>query len=398
MDDYIDPADLGFDERFAIGQPVPRSEDPVLLRGAGRYADDVSLPGQAYAVMVRSPHGHGVIRRIDVAASRAMPGVLAVYTAADLAAGGIGPLPPRQVMNNRDGTPMLSPTRFALATDKVRHVGEAVAAIIAETVAAAKDAAEAIVVDIDPLPAVTAPGRAAAPGAPLVHDDVPGNVGLDFHYGESAKVAAAFAAAAHVTRLDLRSNRIVVNPIEPRSALAQYDAERQHWTLHVESQGVFGFRNYIAGVLGVGRDKLRVLTDRVGGSFGMKQPTDAEYYCSLPAARELGRPVKWTDDRSGSFLSDSHGRDAEMTAELALDRDGNFLAVRLTGFGNLGATYGAPGPPTRNAVRNTLGVYKTPLIEVSTKCVFTNTTPVGPYHGVCRPEADYYMERLVDGT
>ncbi len=346
--------------------------------------------------MVRSPHAHGMIRHIDAAASRAMPGVLAIYTAADLANGGIGPLPPRQIMNNRDGTPMLSPTRFALATDKVRHVGEAVAAIIAETVAAAKDAAEAIVVDIDPLPAVTAPGRAAAPGAPLVHDDVPGNVGLDFHYGDSGKVAAAFAAAAHVTRLDLRSNRIVVNPIEPRSALAQYDAERQHWTLHVESQGVFGFRNYIAGVLGVGRDKLRVLTDRVGGSFGMKQPTAAEYFCILHAARELGRPVKWTDERSGSFVSDSHGRDHEMTAELALDAQGNFLAVRLTGYGNLGATYGAPGPATRNAVRNTLGVYRTPMIEVSTKCVFSHTTPVGAYRGAGRPEANYYMERLVD--
>ncbi len=396
MDDTIDPTVLGFDERFAIGQPVPRSEDPVLLRGEGRYCDDVSLPGQAYAVMVRSHHAHGVIRLIDAAAARAMPGVVAIYTAADLAAGGIGPLPPRQIMNNRDGTPMLSPTRFALASDKVRHVGEAVAAVIAESVAAAKDAAEAIVVDIDPLPAVTAPGLAAAPGAPLVYDDVPQNVALDFHYGDSGKVAAAFAAAAHVTRLDLRSNRIVVNPIEPRSALAHYDPERQHWTLHVECQGVFGFRNYIAGVLGVGRDKLRVLTDRVGGSFGMKQPTAAEYFCILHAARELGRPVKWTDERSGSFVSDSHGRDHEMTAELALDRNGNFLAVRLTGYGNLGATYGAPGPATRNAVRNTLGVYRTPLIEVSTKCVFSNTTPVGAYRGAGRPEANYYMERLVD--
>src|SRR6266436_3533704 len=395
MDDHIDPTAFGLDDRFAIGQPVPRSEDPVLLRGEGRYSDDVSLPGQAYAVMVRSHHAHGVIRGIDTAA-RSMPGVLAIYTAADLAAGGIGPLPPRLVMNNRDGTSMLSPTRFALATDKVRHVGEAVAAIIAETVAAAKDAAEAIIVDIDPLPAVTAPSLAAAAGAPLVHDDVPGNVGLDFHYGDSDKVAAAFAAAAHVTRLDLRSNRIVVNPIEPRSALAQYDAERQHWTLHVECQGVFGFRNYIAGVLGIGRDKLRVLTDRVGGSFGMKQPTSAEYFCILHAARELGRPVKWTDERSGSFVSDSHGRDHEMTAELALDAQGNFLAVRLTGYGNLGATYGAPGPATRNAVRNTLGVYRTPLIEVSTKCVFSHTTPVGAYRGAGRPEANYYMERLVD--
>jgi aerobic carbon-monoxide dehydrogenase large subunit len=396
MNDFIDPTAFGIDEKFAIGQPVPRSEDPVLLRGEGHYSDDVSLPGQAYAVMVRSHHAHGLIRQIDTAEARAMPGVLAIYTAADLATGGVGPLPARQVMNNRDGKPMLTPTHYALATDKVRHVGEAVAAVIAETVAAAKDAAEAVSVEIDPLPAVTAPGEAAAANAPQLYDDVPDNVGLDFHYGDSEKVAAAFAGAAHVTRLVLRSNRIVVNPMEPRSALAEYDPERQHWTLHVGCQGVFGFRNYIASVFGVGRDQVRILTDRVGGSFGMKQPTYAEYFCILHAARELGRPVKWTDERSGSFVSDSHGRDHEMTAELALDRDGNFLAVRLTGYGNLGATYGAPGPATRNAVRNTLGVYRTPLIEVSTKCTFTNTTPVGAYRGAGRPEANYYMERLVE--
>jgi aerobic carbon-monoxide dehydrogenase large subunit len=395
MDDYVDETMLDLD-RFAIGQPVPRSEDPVLLRGEGHYADDVSLSSQAYAVMVRSGHAHGVIRKIDTAAARGMPGVLGAYTATDLAAAGIGPLPPRQVMNNRDGTSMLSPVRHALAADKVRHVGEAVAVVIAETLAQAKDAAEAVHVEIGPLPAVTTPGAAAAAGAPLIYDDVPSNVGLDFHFGDSDRVAAAFAGAAHVTRLELRNNRIVVNAMEPRSAIAQYDPARRHWTLHVGCQGVFGFRNYLAGVLGVGRDQMRVLTDRVGGSFGMKQPTYAEYYCILHAARELGRPVKWTDDRSGSFLSDSHGRDAEMTAELALDRDGNFLAVRLTGYGNLGATYGAPGPSTRNAVRNTLGVYKTPLIEVSTKCTFTNTTPVGAYRGAGRPEANYYMERLVE--
>src|SRR5207245_5698870 len=257
---------------------------------------------------------------------------------------------------------------------------------------------EAVEVEIEPLPAVTTPGAAAAPGAPPLYDDVPGNVGLDFHFGDSEKVAAAFAGAAYVTRLQLRNNRIVVNALEPRSAVAEYDAGRQHWTLHVGCQGVCGFRNYIAGVLGVGRDQVRVLTDRVGGSFGMKQATYPEYYCLMHAARELGRPVKWTDERSGSFVSDTHGRDAQMTAELALDRDGHFLAVRLTGYGNLGATYGAPGPATRNAVRNTLGVYKTPLIEVSTKCVFPNTTPVGAYRGAGQPDANYYMERLIEAA
>ncbi|MBO0739575.1 MAG: xanthine dehydrogenase family protein molybdopterin-binding subunit, partial [Alphaproteobacteria bacterium] len=397
MDDFVDATLLDSD-RFAIGQPVPRSEDPVLISGKGEFTDDVNLPGQAYAVIVRSGYAHGAIRGLDTSRARGMPGVLGVYSAADLEAGGIGTLPPRQVMNNRDGTPMLSPVRHVLATDKVRYAGEAIAAVVAGTLAEAKDAAEAVLVDIEPLPAATTAGTAAAPGAPVLYEDVPGNVGLDFHYGDSDQVAAAFAGAAHVTRLELRNNRIVVNPIEPRSAVAQYDPEQQHWTLYVPGQGVFGFRNYIAGVLGIERDKLRVLTGRVGGSFGMKQPTFSEYYCILHAARELGRPVKWTDDRSGSFLSDTHGRDAEMTAELALDRDGNFLAVRLTGYGNLGATYGAPGPSTRNAVRNTLGVYKTPLIEVSVKCVFTNTTPVGAYRGAGRPEANYYMERLVDAA
>jgi aerobic carbon-monoxide dehydrogenase large subunit len=396
MDDYVDPMLFETEEKFAIGQPVPRCEDPVLLRGEGHYADDISLPGQAHAVMVRSQLAHGVIRGIETRAARALPGVLAVYTAADLAAGGIGPLPPRQVMNNRDGTPMLTPTHYALPADKVRHVGEAVAAVVAESVALAKDAAELVVVETDALPAVTEPALADALGAALLYDEVPGNVGCDFHFGVSERVAAAFAAAAHVTRLKLRNNRIVVNAMEPRAAVADYDPARHHWTLHVGCQGVFGFRNYIAQILGTGRDRIRILTERVGGSFGMKQPTYAEYYCILHAARELGRPVKWTDERSGSFVSDTHGRDAEMLAELALDRDGNFLAVRLTGYGNLGAAYGAPGPPTRNAVRNTLGVYKTPLIEVSTKCVFTNTTPVGAYRGAGRPEANYYMERLVD--
>jgi carbon-monoxide dehydrogenase large subunit len=199
-----------------------------------------------------------------------------------------------------------------------------------------------------------------------------------------------------VTRLKLRNNRIVVNAMEPRSAVAEYDPHEQHFTLHIGCQGVFGFRNYIAGVLGVGRDKVRVLTDRVGGSFGMKQADMPEHFCILHGARELGRPVKWTDERSGSFVSDTHGRDADALAELALDVEGHFLAVRLTIHGNVGARYGAAGPPTRNAQRNTLGVYKTPLIDVNTKVVFTSTTPVGAYRGAGRPEANYYMERLVD--
>ncbi|HTT80382.1 MAG TPA: xanthine dehydrogenase family protein molybdopterin-binding subunit [Stellaceae bacterium] len=396
MNDIIDLGEIAFDERYGVGQPVARGEDPVLLRGEGHYSDDFSRKGQAYCVIVRSPYAHGLIRHIDTSAARRVPGVLAVYTAAALAAGGIEVMPARQAMNNRDGTPMRHPDRAVLAVDKVRHVGEAVAAVIADTLAAAKDGAEAVALDIAPLPAVSEPSRADATDAPLLYDDAPGNIGVDFQFGDSAAVAAAFAKAAHVTRLRLRNNRVVINPIEPRAALAEYDAARQHFTLHIGCQGVFGFRNYVAQVMGLGRDKVRVVTERVGGSFGMKQANMPEHFCILHAARELGRPVKWTDERSGSFVSDTHGRDADFAAELALDRDGHFLAVRLTGYGNLGAAYGAPGPPTRNAVRNTLGVYRTPLIEVSTKCVFTTTTPVGAYRGAGRPEANYYMERLVE--
>ncbi len=399
MDDYIDPALLEPEEKFAIGQPVPRSEDPVLLRGEGHYADDISLPGQAYAVMVRSHIAHGVIRGIDTAAARTMPGVLAVYTAADLAKGGVGPLPARQVMNNRDGTPMLTPVHYALPSDKVRHVGEAVAAVDCRDRAPRQKTR--------PRPSQSTSTRCrqspnrAWPTPPMRRSFTTMCPAMSGSTSISA-TARKSPPPLPLPRMSRGSICATTASSSMRWSRARpsrdYDRERQHWTLNVGCQGVFGFRNYIAGVFGVGRDKMRILTERVGGSFGMKQPTYSEYYCILHAAREFGRPVKWTDERSGSFVSDSHGRDHDMNAELALDRDGHFLAVRLTGYGNLGATYGAPGPATRNAVRNTLGVYKTPLIEVSTKCVFTNTTPVGAYRGAGRPEANYYMERLVEAA
>jgi carbon-monoxide dehydrogenase large subunit len=242
----------------------------------------------------------------------------------------------------------------------VRYFGEAVACVIAESVAGAKDGAEAVTVEVDPLPAVTDPGLAGAPAGRSSMRTSPA-MSCSIFTSAIASRSPPLGAPAHVTLLQLRNNRIVVDPMEPRAALAEYNAEQQHWTLHVGCQGVFGFRNYIAQVLGAGRDKVRVVTDRVGSSFGTKQPNMPEYFCILHGTRMLGRPVKWTDERSGSFVSDTHGRDHDMAAELALDRDGNFLAVRLTGYGNLGATYGAPGPSTRNAQRNTLGVYKTPL-------------------------------------
>ncbi|HUN52720.1 MAG TPA: xanthine dehydrogenase family protein molybdopterin-binding subunit, partial [Candidatus Sulfotelmatobacter sp.] len=383
--------------KFGIGQPVPRTEDPKLLRGEGRYTDDINLPGQAYAVMVRSRHAHAAIRAIDAGEARAMPGVLGVYTAADLAAGGFGPMKCPVLIPGRDGAPMKAPVRPALAAGKVRFVGEALAFVVAESVAAAKDAAEAVAVEVEELPTVTDPAAALAPDAPQVHADVPGNLALDFHYGDAAAVAAAFAGAAHVTRLDIVNTRIVVNAMEPRAALGLYDAAKDHWTLHVGCQGVFGTRGSLAkDVLNVPPAKVRVLTGNVGGSFGMKAPLYPEYVCALFAARALGRPVKWTDERSESFLSDHHGRDHQRLAEAAFDAEGHVLAVRLTGYGNAGAFIYPPLPATTNSVKNIVSVYRTPLIEVSSKVVFTNTTPIAAYRGAGRPESNYYMERLLD--
>jgi aerobic carbon-monoxide dehydrogenase large subunit len=397
MDGDLNLDQLAF-SKFAVGQPVPRNEDPILLRGQGRYTDDLSLPGQAYAVIVRSGYAHGVINAIDTAEALEMPGVLGVFTGPDLTAAGIKNMPLGMAIPTADGTPPHRPSCPVLISDKVRYVGDPIAIVVAETAVQAKDAAEAVLVDIDPLPAVTSCKEAAQPGAPLIHDGVPGNVAADFHYGDAEKVAAAFAAAAHVTRLEIPNSRIVVCPMEPRSAIAEYDAESDRYTLRVGCQGVFGLKGGLANILGVERDKVRVLTGNVGGSFGMKSQVYPEYLAVFHAAKALGRPVKWTDERGESFVSDSHGRDHEMTAELALDAEGNFLAIRLSGYGNLGAYVGrgTPVPPTANAVKNMIGVYRTPLIEVATKVVVTNTQPVGAYRGAGRPEGNYYMERLVD--
>jgi carbon-monoxide dehydrogenase large subunit len=396
MNAPFDPA-LLMSEKFAVGQPVSRKEDPVLLRGEGRYTDDLSRPGQLYGVMVRSRIAHGVVRGVDADAARDMPGVRAVITAADLDAAGIRNMP-AAAGKHRDGSATPRPAQRPLATDRVRYVGEPIAMVVADTSKQAKDAAEAIFVDIDQLPAVTTASAAAAPDAPILHDDAPGNVCLDFHYGDSEKVAAAFAAAAHVTTLSIRNNSIVVCAMEPRSAIGEYGAQSDRLTLRLGCQGVFGQRGLLSGIFGVPVEKLRVLTGNVGGSFGMKASAYPEYVCLLHAARTLGRPVKWTDERSESFLSDSHGRDHEMTAELAPAADGRFLALRVTGYGNLGAwlSNATTIPPTMNTVKNIIGVYTTPLIEVSSKCMFTNTTPVGAYRGAGRPEGNYYMERLVE--
>ncbi len=395
MDDQTTETALSL-TKFGIGQPVRRSEDPKLVRGEGRYTDDISVPGQAYAVMVRSSVAHGVIRGIDTTAAKTMPGMLAVYTASDLA--GYGGLKCNLPLKSRDGSPIRYTPRPALAGDKVRFVGDPVACVIAETVAEAKDAAEAVALDIEPLPAVVSARDAAKPGAPQVWDDVPGNVALDYHYGDKDKVAGAFAKAAHVVRLPLINQRLVVNTIEPRSAIGEFDAKDGKWTLHSCSQGVFGLKNMMADILGVPAAKVRVLTGNVGGSFGMKAASYPEYVCILHGARALQRPVKWTDERSGSFVSDHHGRDYDMTVEVAFDQDGLIQAVRLTGYGNLGGYCAAFGPllPTVNVTKNIVSMYRTPLLEVATQCVFSNTTLVSAYRGAGRPEGALNMERTMD--
>ena len=382
--------------RFGIGEPVQRTEDPSLLRGEGRYTDDLNEPGQAYAWMVRSAHAHGVLRKVDAEKAKGMPGVLAIYTAADLAA--YGPHKCMLDFKQRDGSPMKRPIRRSLASGKVRFVGDPVACVVARSAVQAKDAAEAVELDIEPLPAVALASEAARPDAAQLYDDVPGNVALDFLFGEPEKVAEAFRNAFHISKLTLRNTRVVVAAMEPRAAIGTYEAASGRWTLVAPGQGVFAMRNQLADILGVPQDKVRLRSFHVGGSFGMKGSIYPEYVCLAHASRALARPVKWTDERSGSFLSDQHGRDHEMTAELALDQDGGFLAVRITGYGNVGAYLGtvAPQPPSMNVVRNVTSVYRIPLLEVSTKVMFSNTTPVSAYRGAGRPEANYYMERLID--
>lgn len=384
--------------KFAVGQPAPRLEDPALLRGEGRYTDDVNRPDQVFCAMVRSPVAHGVLRGVDTAPALGMPGVLAAYTAADLAAAGYGPMPYRVALKGRNGSDIIKPARFALAHDKVRFVGDPVACVIARTAAQAREAAEAVVLDIDPLPAVVAMADAVSPDAPRLYDEAPGNVAFDYHFGDSEKVADAFARAAHVTRLHLIDSRVVINAMEPRAAVAEYDPAQERFTLWAPTQGVMGSRANAAEMMRVPPDKMRFIAVNVGGSFGMKGAIFPEYICVMHAARALGRPVKWTDSRTESFLSDHHGRAQAFDAELALDKDGRFLAVRCTGFGDLGAYMTQIGPlfSTFNIVKHVNSCYRTPLIEVSTRCVFTNTVPVTAYRGAGRPEGNYYMERLID--
>src|SRR3989442_2891222 len=385
-------------EKFAVGQAVRRLEDPRLLRGFGRYSDDVSLAHQASDVVVRSAHAHAAIRSVDTSVARKASGVLVVLTGADLAADGLGDLPTDKTRKRRDGSPAFATPRPALVRDRVRHVGDPVALVVAATPDQAVDAAELVTVDYDPLPAVAATPDAARPGAPAVWAEAPDNVAFVWEAGNKDAVARAFASATHVTRLDFVVSRVAAAPLEPRGAVGEWDRRSGRYTLHTGIQAPHGLRALLADqIFRVPQSHLRVVTGEVGGSFGMRSGVYPEHALVLWAAKRLGRPVKWTSERREGFVTDDHGRDHVSTVELALDANGKFLALRVAITLNVGAylTPRSAGPGTNN-VGGVAGGYTTPAIHVHTTGVFSNTTPTGPYRGAGRPEATYAIERVID--
>ncbi len=384
-------------EKFAVGQSVRRVEDQRLLQGFGRYSDDVTLPRQAYAVVVRSPHAHARILAVDASSAARAPGVLAVLMGADVAADRLGNLPTDSNRKRRDGSAAFPTPRPALARERVRHVGDPVALVVAETKEQAADAAALVAVDYAPLPTVAATAEATRTGAPPVWDEAPDNVAFVWEAGQRDAVERAFAAANHVTRLDFVVSRVAVAPLEPRAAIGEYDRRTGRYTLYTGIQGPHGSRAFLADMLRVPQSHVRVVSGEVGGSFGMRSGMYPEMALVLWAARRLGRPVKWTSDRREGFVTDEHGRDNVSTAELALGRDGTFLGLRVAITLNVGAyfTPRSAGPGTNN-VGGLAGVYRTPAIHVQTTGVFTNTTPTGPYRGAGRPEATYAIERVID--
>ncbi|MFN3642460.1 MAG: xanthine dehydrogenase family protein molybdopterin-binding subunit [Gemmobacter sp.] len=382
-----------------IGASTKRREDVRFLTGRGRYTDDINLRGQAHACFLRSQVAHGTIRRIDSTQAAGMPGVLRVFTAADFA--GVGGLPCGWCVTDRFGKPMQEPKHPVLADGKVRHVGDPIAVVVAETYEQARDACEAIVVDIDELPAVVDMKAALAPGAVKVHDDLTSNLCYDWGFVEENKAAVdeAFAKAHHVTTLELVNNRLVANPMEPRVAVGDYDWATDQHTLYTTSQNPHVIRLLMgAFVLGIPEHKLRVVAPDVGGGFGTKIFHYAEEAFCTFAAKQLRRPVKWTASRSEAFMTDAHGRDHVTRMELALDAEGHFLAIRTETHANMGAYLSTFAPSVPTWLHGTLmaGNYKTPLIYVNVKAVFTNTVPVDAYRGAGRPEATFQLERIVD--
>ncbi|MGH6953932.1 MAG: xanthine dehydrogenase family protein molybdopterin-binding subunit [Alphaproteobacteria bacterium] len=369
------------------------------MTGTGRFTDDLSLPRQAHGYVLRSPHAHARIGSIDTGAAEAAPGVLAVLTAFDAVADRLGDLPCIDPVSNRDGTACAMPPYPILAVARVRHVGEAVAFVVAESVNEARDAAELIRAAYAPIPAVVDPVAALDPKAPRIWEEAPGNLCADWACGDEEAVAQGFLGASHVTSIELVNNRLVVASMEPRGAIGAYDAGEDRYTLHTGGQGAHNLQRIIAGhVLAIPFTKLRVVIGDVGGGFGMKSVPYREQALVLWAARRVGRPVKWISERSDSFLSDTHARDHVTRAQLALDRDGRMLALRVSTVAAMGAHLSAfaPAVPTEPGSRMLCGQYRIPAVSVETKAVFTNTVPVDAYRGAGRPEAAYLIERLVD--
>jgi carbon-monoxide dehydrogenase large subunit len=386
-----------------IGQSIRRKEDLRLLTGKGEFSADLNIAGQAHAYILRSPHAHARIRHINAEAARAAPGVLAVLTGADYLADGLAPLPNETAMpkdlplKGSDGLPPAFPPDFPLVTDKVRHAGEEVAMVVAETAGRAQDAADLIDVDYETLPAVVDAEGALAPDAPAVWDAVPGNLCVDDDRGDKAATDAAFARAAHVTRMEIHNNRVNGIPLEPRAAVGVFDPASGRHTLYTGGQGILIQKRALCSILRIPPDKVRIVCRDVGGGFGTRNLMFREFVLVVWAARKLGRAVKWSGDRSQAFLSDPYGRDLVSRAELAIDAAGRFLAIRLHNIANIGSHPLHFVPLARGAaVAN--GVYDIPAIYVKLQAVYTNTVPTSTYRGAGRPEAMYIIERLIDTT
>jgi carbon-monoxide dehydrogenase large subunit len=386
-------------KQFGIGQPVRRVEDRRFITGRGNYLDDISVSRQAQAFMLRSPHAHARIRAIDSSAALSAPGVVAVFTGDDLARDGIGTIPCLSAVTNRDGSPSVLPPHPAIARDRVRHVGDTVAMVVAESASAARDAAELIAVDYEPLPAAVDTAHALDPGQPQVWDDAPGNLCFDWEVGDRAAVEGAMVRARHRISLELVNNRIVVNSMEPRGAIGEHNPGEDSYTLWSSTQGSHFLRNLLAdSVFKTPENRIRVVTRDVGGGFGMKLFLYPEHILVLWAAKKVGRPVKWVPERADAFMTDTQGRDNVTRLVLALDEALRFLALDVELLANMGAYLSnfAPEIPTASGAVMHSGVYAIPAIHVGVKGVFTNTTPVDAYRGAGRPEAAYAIERLID--
>lgn len=385
-----------------IGQPVRRVEDERFVRGLGRYVEDIRLAGELRGAVLRSPHAHARIVSIDPRAALEAPGVVGVLTADDLEAERIGPMPCAAMalgMTGVDGRGPTMPARYPLARGTVRHVGEPLAFVVAESDDAAREAAELIAVDYRPLDAVASAEVAGRPGAPQLWPEAPGNLCLSWQTGDAAATEAAFARAAHVATLTTHNNRLIPTPIETRAAIGAYEAGTGRYTLWSQTQGGHLLRRILAeSVFGVAENRVRVITPDVGGSFGMKMYLYPEQALVLWAARRFGRPVKWVAERGESFLADSHGRDQTMTGALALDAEGRILALRVRTQANMGAYLStlAPVIPTTGGTRGLTGVYAIPAAHVRVELCFTNTAPVDAYRGAGRPEAAFLIERLIE--